>query len=95
MHIQIAEVIQKMLKENLNIDVGLNVVPWPQHLENLETGKALFWRAGWIADYPDPENFLNLLYSIHIPKDPEGISYLNSVRYKSEKFDSLFRLSLR
>ena len=94
-NIQISEVIQKMLKENLNIDVALNVMPWPQHLESLESGKALFWRAGWIADYPDPENFLNLLYSIHIPKDPEGISYINSVRYKSEIFDSIFRLALR
>ena len=95
LHIQIAEVIQKMLKENLNIDVGLNVMPWPQHLENLETGKALFWRVGWIADYPDPENFLNLLYSAHIPDNPEDKSYLNSVRYKSEIYDSLFRLALR
>ena len=94
-NVQISEVIQKMLKENLNIDVGLNVVPWPQHLESLETGKALFWRAGWIADYPDPENFLTLLYSAHIPERPEDKSYINSVRYKSEKFDSLFRLALR
>ena len=95
LNVQITEVIQKMLKENLNVDVALNVLPWPQHLENLETGKALFWRVGWIADYPDPENFLNLMYSVHIPKNPGDKSYINSVRYKSEKFDSLFRLALR
>ena len=89
-HVQIAEVIQKQLKDNLNIDIELNVMPWAQHLENLETGKALYWRSGWIADYPDPENFLNLLYSIHIPAQLSEKSYLNSVRYKNPIFDSLF-----
>ena len=89
-HVQIAEVIQKQLKDNLNIDIELNVMPWAQHLENLETGKALYWRSGWIADYPDPENFLNLLYSIHIPAQLSDKSYLNSVRYENPLFDSLF-----
>jgi len=94
-NVQIAEVIQKHLKENLNIDVSLNVMPWAQHLENYETGKALFWRTGWIADYPDPENFLNLLYGAHIPENLNDKSYVNSVRYNSPTFDSLFSLALR
>lgn len=89
-NISIAEVVQKMLKENLNIDVELNVLPMAEHLERLETGKALFWRTGWQADYPDPETFLTLLYSKHIPKNLSDKSYLNSSRYKSVKFDSLF-----
>ena len=66
-----------------------------QHLENYETGKALFWRTGWIADYPDPENFLNLLYGPHIPENLSDKSYINSVRYQSPIFDSLFSLALR
>jgi oligopeptide transport system substrate-binding protein len=94
-NIQTAEVIQKMLKENLNIDVEINVMPFAEHLESLETGKALFWRTAWIADYPDPETFLTLLYSKHIPAKLTDKSYLNSVRYKSAKFDSLFVAALR
>jgi len=94
-NVQIAEVIQKQLKETLNIDIELNVMPWAQHLDNLETGKALFWRTGWIADYPDPENFLNLLYSPHIPAKLSDKSYINSVRYASAEFDSLFARGLR
>jgi len=94
-NVQIAEVIQKQLRETLNINVVLNVMPWAQHLDNLETGKALFWRTGWIADYPDPENFLNLLYSPHIPANLSDKSYINSVRYASAEFDSLFALGLR
>lgn len=94
-NVQIAEVIQKQLNENLNIEVELNVMPWGQHLDNLETGKTLFWRTGWNADYPDPENFLNLLYSPHIPENLSDKSYINSVRYRSAEFDSLFSLGLR
>lgn len=94
-NIAIAEVIQKMLKENLNINIDLNVLPLAEHLERLETGKALFWRTGWQADYPDPETFLTLLYSKHIPANLSEKSYLNSVRYKSEKFDSLFSAAMK
>jgi peptide/nickel transport system substrate-binding protein len=89
-NVQTAEVIQKMLKENLNIDIDINVMPLAEQLESVETGKALFWRAGWVADYPDPEIFLTLCYSKHIPAKLSDKSYLNTTRYNSPKFDSLF-----
>ncbi len=92
---QVAEAVQKMLQENLNIKVNMTQLPFPQHLENLETGKAMFWRAGWVADYPDPENFLNLLWSAHIPAKMSDKSYLNSVRYSSKKFDEYFTKALQ
>lgn len=94
-NIQTAEVIQKMLKENLNIEVNINVMPFAEHLEALETGKALFWRTTWSADYPDPETFLTLLYSKHIPEKLSDKSYVNSVRYRSAKFDSIFEAALK
>jgi oligopeptide transport system substrate-binding protein len=92
---QIAEAVQKMLQENLNIRVNITKLPFAQHLENYETGKASFWRAGWVADYPDPENFLNLFWSAHIPPKPNDKAYLNSFRYKSDKFDQLFTQALQ
>lgn len=92
---QVAEAIQKMLQENLNIKLNITQLPWAQHLENYETGKALFWRAGWVADYPDPENFLNLFWSVHIPPKLSDKAYLNAIRYKSEKFDKLFTQALQ
>jgi len=94
-NVQVAEVIQKMLKENLNIEVDINVMPMAEHMENFETGKAQFWRTGWIADYPDPETFLTILYGKHVPEKLSERSYINSVRYKSAKFDSIFELALR
>ncbi len=94
-NVQIAEVVQKMLNENLGIDIKIEQMQFAQHLENLETGKANFWRAGWIADYPDPENFLNLLYGAHVPDDISTKAYINAMRYQSSSFDSLFDIALR
>lgn len=85
-----AEYITNKLKENLGIVVKVSPMPFAQHLETIETGKALFWRTGWIADYPDPETFLTTLYSRHIPDSLNVRSSLNSVRYSSPQFDSLF-----
>lgn len=84
-----------MLKENLNINIKINVIPLAEHMERIETGKTLFWRSGWVADYPDPESFLTLLYGKHIPMSMSDKSYLNSVRYYNETFDSLFTAAMR
>lgn len=92
-NVQVAGVIQNMLKENLNIEVAIRTMPRPEHLQAAETGKADFWRTGWIADYPDPENFLNLLYGAHVPATMEESSYINPGRYVNPVFDSLFLLA--
>ncbi len=92
---QVAEAIQKMLEENLNVKVNITKMPFAQHLENVEAAKVDFWRAGWIADYPDPENFLTLLWSNHIPKDPKQNSYLNTSRYVGKEFNQYFEEALR
>jgi oligopeptide transport system substrate-binding protein len=89
-HQNVAEVIAKMIKENLNIEVKIDQMPKAQHIENMLTGKTKFFRAGWGADYPDPETFLDVLYSKYIPARLEDKSYVNCVRYKSPVFDSLF-----
>lgn len=86
---QVAEVIQKQLKENIGVDVKLNILPFAQHLENMENGKAPFFRVTWVADYPDPENFINQFSSQHVPENPADKAYLNFMRYKSSEFDAL------
>ena len=94
-NVKLAEAVQSMLMENLGITVNMEVMPFAQHLENLETGKSLFWRTAWVADYPDPENFLNLLYGKLVPDELSEKSYINSVRYQSEEYDAVFEKALR
>jgi len=91
---QVAEAVQAMLKENLNIEMGLSIVEWSQHLESQERSKAAFFRAGWIADYPEPENFLNLFYGKLVPKKLDARSYPNTTRLQSVVFDSLYEKAL-
>lgn len=85
-----ADYVAHQLQEVLAIKVTVETVPFAQHLEYIETGKTLFWRTGWVADYPDPETFLTTLYSAHIPADLASRSSTNSVRYSNPRFDSLF-----
>ena len=66
-----------------------------QSLDAIQHGKALFWKATWGADYPDPENFLNILYGGNVPEDLSTGSYINTMRYQNPKFDSIFNLALR
>ncbi len=90
-----AEAVRNQLKANLGVDVAMETIPFATHLESIETGKALFWRTGWVADYPDAETFLTTLYSAHVPSGINERSYLNSVRYTSAGFDQLFLAALR
>lgn len=89
-NILVAVVIQKMLKDNLGINVNMNVVGWPEHIENIQSGKSDFFRYAWISDYPDPESFLTMFYGKHVPKNYEEKSYVNFCRFKNKTFDSLF-----
>ncbi|MFN8278381.1 MAG: ABC transporter substrate-binding protein [Chitinophagales bacterium] len=90
---KVAEAITAMLKENLNIDVDISQSLWAQHTENSEMGRFDFWRLGWVADYPDPENFLNLCYGKNVPADG-GRAYINSFRYVNPAYDRLFEQAM-
>lgn len=92
-NIQIAESIQNMLKE-IGVKMKLNILQFAQHLDNIDAGRADFYRLGWIADYPDPENFLNLYYGKNVPKDPKNISPINSTRYQNPEFDKIFEQAI-
>lgn len=94
-NVQVAEAIQKMLEETLDISIELTLVPRSQHYERVETGKALFWRDGWSADYADPETFLNLFYGQLVPENLSDKSYINSIRYQNPEFDKVFEAALR
>ena len=92
---QVAEAIKKMIEETLGIEIELLMVPWAQHTETVETAKTDFYRLGWIADYPDAENFLNLFLSKYVPASIEEKTYINSYRYVNKNFDEVLEKALR
>ncbi len=75
--------------------LGIQIEERPSDLNRwrnkLETGNwQLIFNKGWLADYPDPENFLFLFYSDNgtVRSHGRGANYVN---YASPEFDRLFR----
>lgn len=89
-YVAVAEAVQAMLKKELGITLGLSVLPDDQHYDRTDMGTNIFWRQGWVADYPDPENFLALFYGKNVPADSTQPSFINSVRYRDPGFDRYF-----
>ena len=92
-NILVATVIQKMLKEHLNIDMDITFVSLNEHFERVASGKVDLFSFSWIADYPAPETFLTLFYGKHLPLKITDNSYINTFRFKNSRFDSLFLAS--
>ena len=58
--------------------------------DKISTGNWQFTRKGWVADYPDAENFLFLFYgpNAHVPSKGRGPNYTN---YMNPEYDGIFR----
>lgn len=83
-YLDICEYIQREL-EKLGIQVTVDVMP-PSTLRQMKSsGELDIFRASWIADYPDAENYLSLFYSPNFT--PNGPNYTH---YKNQVFDSLY-----
>jgi len=83
-YLDLCEYIQREL-EKLGINVTIDVVP-PSTLRQMKSsGELDVFRASWIADYPDAENYLSLFYSPNFT--PNGPNYTH---FKNEVFDSLY-----
>jgi len=59
-HKKIAEAIQQMWFENLGVNASLYNQEWKVYLDSQETKNYMVSRAGWIADYNDPNTFLDM-----------------------------------
>lgn len=62
-HKKIAEALQRMWMENLGIQVSLENQEWKVYLQRTQTLDYQIARRGWIADYQDPNTFLDMFVS--------------------------------
>jgi ABC-type transport system substrate-binding protein len=87
-YLDLCEFIQREL-EKIGIQVQIDVVP-PSTLRQMKSsGELAIFRASWIADYPDAENYLSLFYSKNFT--PNGPNYAH---FKNNVYDSLYVASL-
>ncbi len=83
-YLDLCEYIQGEL-EKLGISITIDVMP-PATLRQLKSsGELDIFRASWVADYPDAENYLSLFYSPNFT--PNGPNYTH---FKNVVFDSLY-----
>ncbi len=91
----VAVEIQKQLKDHLNVDLELQILPFAQLLEKSFNGDYNILRAAWVADFPSPENFLWIFSSKDVPNSANEVSYPNVARYKSSAFDKHYQNALK
>ncbi len=79
-----------MIKQfaKLGIQLEIRATDFNQYQDKTLKGKhQIFW-GGWLADYPDAENFLFLLYGPLARSKSEGDNFAN---YENPEYDKLYR----
>ncbi|NEW60429.1 ABC transporter substrate-binding protein [Sulfurovum sp. bin170] len=75
--------------DKLGIQLVIRSTDYNRFQDKVRKGKAQLFSWGWNADYPDPENFLFLLYGANASVNTNGAG-INSSNYQNPKFDRLF-----
>jgi len=91
-HLQIAQAIQAMWKEVLNVDVQIEQQEWKVYLNTLkpespDEDKPHIYRLGWCADYLDANNFLHEVF--------HSKSTENYAKFSNEEFDQIVEQAAR
>jgi len=71
----------------LNIELIVRPTDYNRFQDKMHKGTAQMFQWGWNADYPDPENFLFLLYG---PNGKAKYKGENAGNYQNEEFDRLY-----
>ena len=84
----ISEFIQKSL-ENIGVKLSIQNLQGGALRKEIYGANIHFWRASWIADYPDAENYLALFYSPnHSPSGP------NTTHFRLPEYDDLYQQAM-
>lgn len=80
-----------MVKQFRSLGIQLNIrsTDYNRFKEKMDKGNAQLFQWGWLADYPDAENFLFLLYGPN-GQVASGGTGVNSANYKNAEYDRLF-----
>ncbi|BAZ93981.1 ABC-type dipeptide transporter, periplasmic component [Thiohalobacter thiocyanaticus] len=73
--------------DKLDIQLVIRATDYNRFQDKMRNGTAQIFQWGWNADYPDPENFLFLLYGENSKAEKNGE---NAANYRNGEFDRLF-----
>ncbi|WP_400079663.1 ABC transporter substrate-binding protein [Winogradskyella sp. R77965] len=83
-YLSFCEFIQRELQKT-GLNVNVDVIPASSLKDAKANGQLDFFRASWVADYPDAENYLSLYYSKNFA--PNGPNYTH---YSNYEFDKIY-----
>jgi ABC-type transport system substrate-binding protein len=87
-YLDICKYLQHQLAEQ-GIEMNIEISP-PASVKELKAqAKLSFFRASWIADYPDAENYLSMFYSKNFC--PQGPNYTH---FSNREFDRLYEQAM-
>lgn len=81
---RIAEFTQQQFKA-IGVNLKIELQTWPTLLAKMANKQCQIYSSGWHADYPDPENFLQLFYTPNIERGT------NNSNYSDPEFDKLYQ----
>lgn len=81
---QMGEKFQREVQA-IGVPVRINVNRFAELMEKLNVKKAQVWGISWVGDYPDAENFLQLLYGPNKSPSP------NAANYDNPEYNKLFQ----
>jgi len=73
--------------EKINVQLDIRTTDWNRFQEKVRKGNTQMFFLGWNADYPDPENFLFLLYG---PNAAARFDGENKSNFQNAEYDRLF-----
>jgi oligopeptide transport system substrate-binding protein len=73
--------------DKLGVQLVIRASDYNRFQDKMRTGTSQIFEWGWNADYPDPENFLFLLYGPNGKVEKQGE---NAANYSNPEFDRLF-----
>lgn len=79
-----AEFIKQQFAK-IGIRLKYNLNDWPTLQGKVHNKRCQMYTMGWVADYPDAENFLQLYYSPNIKKQT------NNSNFSNPRFDKLYK----
>lgn len=79
---QMSEFFTKAMAD-IGVKIQVNTNTWPQLTQKTKKRQAQMFGMAWLGDYPDAENFLQLLYGPNASPGPNGGNY-NDSKFNTE-----------
>ena len=74
--------------EKIGVKLELDFKTWTAFVAAVNEGRVQMFRMGWVGDYPDAQNFLQLFYSKNVNPGP------NHANYENPEFDRAYEAAL-